>query len=514
MRLARTALVVAVLAGACTTAADPATTLAPVVETSPQVESGPLPVVIDYSPTVSDVGALLYLLSHPNVDVLAITMPVTGEAGCELGAEVTLGVLAMVDRNDIPVACDPDVPDGAMTWPAEFLTGHESLAFGLPEPVAEIDPRPSHEVIAEAVAGSDRPVTLYAVAPLTNVERTLAQHEGVVDGIDRIVVMGGAVDAPGNVSGSDAEWNLWIDPGATAAVFGSGAPITLVPLDATNDVPTPDLWRNELEAAEQSDAVAYLTTLVRLFPAVTSGFYYLWDELAAAVAAGEDLVTTETATLVVTADGATVRDPDGSAVIVATGVPNPDRFYGNFLGTISGGTVAAPDPVSIDGDSIPDIDAGSSPTEVLAAWMVLAARGDSSAAAMVEPDAPWDGIGETPAVYIDGSAPFGAYDLALECIGIDAVASCEMTFRDRWIDAIPELDGGVVRAEAVVEGGSIVAFRTFSFDPSNIAAFDGHGAWLEETRSAELAAACGDDPAARPCSELFVSTVEEWVSSR
>ena len=302
--------------------------------------------IVDYSPTVSDVGALLYLLSHPGVDVLAITLPVTGEAGCELGLEVTFGILAMFEREDIPVACDPELPNGARQWPPEFLAGHESLSSGLPAAVGAVaDIRPAHELIADVAAGSDRPVILYAVAPLTNVARALDRHPDLAEQLDRLVIMGGALDAAGNVEGTDAEWNFWIDVAAAAQVLDSAAPITLVPLDATNDVPVPASWSRDLRQAEPSEAISYLSYLVENFPAVTSGFYYLWDELAASVTAGDGLVNTQEQAVKVVQEpgpsyGSIVRDPSGARVLVATGVPAPQSFYARFLTILADGPVS------------------------------------------------------------------------------------------------------------------------------------------------------------------------------
>ncbi len=472
-------------------------------------------IVVDYSPTVSDVGALLYLLSRPDVDVLAITLPVTGEAGCDLGVEVTLGILAMFDRDDVPVACDPEMPEGARSWPGEFLAGHENLAFGLPEPIGTADPRPAHEVIADTVTGSEAPVTLYAVAPLTNVARAFERSPDVVGQLGELVIMGGAVDAPGNVSGTGAEWNLWIDPDATAAVLSSGAPVTLVPLDATNDVPVPKLWRGDLEAATQSDAVAYLTTLVRLFPAVTSGFFHLWDELAAVVAAGEDIVTTEE-TALVAADGATRRDPGGASIVLANGVPDPDGFYAHFLETISGAAVEPRSTVTFDETTVPDeIDASSSPEEVLAAWLVRASLGDvDGAAELVAPDAPWVGWGATTDDFVDGNGPYQAHDMAVECASAGVLAACDLTFRDLWIDAIPELERGLLSVEAEIGDGTITAFRGFSFGPGIVEVFEAYGLWLEANYPTELEDACAANPAVSKCTAFAVSTVEEWVASR
>jgi pyrimidine-specific ribonucleoside hydrolase len=67
--------------------------------------------------------------------------------------------------------------------------------------------------------------------------------------------MGGAVKVPGNlqvpgvqIDNRVAEWNIYVDPHAAAVVFESGAPITLVPLDATNDAPLTMAFYKRLEA--------------------------------------------------------------------------------------------------------------------------------------------------------------------------------------------------------------------------------------------------------------------------
>ena len=78
----------------------------------------------------------------------------------------------------------------------------------------------------------ERPLTLVAVGPLTNVALALEREPGIVGRIDRIAIMGGAIGL-GNWTPS-AEFNIFADPEAAQAVLGSGVPITLVPLEVTH----------------------------------------------------------------------------------------------------------------------------------------------------------------------------------------------------------------------------------------------------------------------------------------
>jgi inosine-uridine nucleoside N-ribohydrolase len=335
-----------VVVSACVSSAEDTTTSGVgALSTSTAVtvdSSGPTLVIVDYSPTVSDVGGLMYLLSHPDIEVIAISLPVTGEAGCDLGFEVTLGILAMFDREDIPVACDPESPSHARSWPPEFLEGHEMLSSGLPASTVTASDEKASDLIFRAAMEADEPVVIYAVAPLTNVARAFDDHPELADDVERIVIMGGAVNVPGNVEGANAEWNLWVDVAAAAAVIGSGVPVTLVPLDATNFVPIPGWYQRALSEAKQSDAIVYLDRMVRLFPAVTSGFFFMWDELAASVAAGETHTTTREMSVVVVEggpdDGKTASG-EGNQVTVAIGVNDAEAFYANFLSTLAGSSV-------------------------------------------------------------------------------------------------------------------------------------------------------------------------------
>ena len=124
MRTRRTPLVAAVLAatallsgcsdGAGTAGQSPTTSAATTAPGSPETTApassagGRVPVVLDYSPTVSDVAALLYLAEHPDVDLLAVTLAGTGESHCGAGVANTVALLDLVGPLRRPGRLRPD----------------------------------------------------------------------------------------------------------------------------------------------------------------------------------------------------------------------------------------------------------------------------------------------------------------------------------------------------------------------------------------------------------------------
>ena len=142
--------------------------------------------------------------------------------------------------------------------------------------------------------------------------------------------MAGTVDAPGNVivdgvtADDRLEWNVAADPSAVAAVMATTIPITIVPLDATDDVPVPTDLADRL-ATDHAAAGADLTyeLLVRAPGRMTDPGQQLWDELAALTVSQPDLVTWQDATLTIAPDGRLDRSPGGRPVRVATAADRP-----------------------------------------------------------------------------------------------------------------------------------------------------------------------------------------------
>ncbi len=153
------------------------------------------------------------------------------------------------------------------------------------------------DLIAKIVRESHEKVTLVAVGPLTNLGEALRDHPEMVENIEAIYIMGGAVNVPGNVGASGvgidnqvAEWNIYIDPLAANLVLASGAPVVLVPLDATRRCPSPVRFYNSLGKARTSAAANFVyDVLSTQLDFIDSGGFQFWDTLTAASALQNDL---------------------------------------------------------------------------------------------------------------------------------------------------------------------------------------------------------------------------------
>jgi pyrimidine-specific ribonucleoside hydrolase len=381
------ALLVAACGGATPSASPPAS--APAATASPAASpSGPRVAVVDTDLSFDDLLALAFLLREPSLDVEAVTVVGTGLVHCLPGLQVMAGLLATMERDDVPVSCGREEPiAGGHAVPSAWRDLADT-AYGLALETASVSnpAQTAPELLASVAASASAPVTVIALGPLTNLADALDVDSTLAAKIVRIVAMGGAVDVTGNVATDPdgvgapgpAEWNIYADPAAADAVFGAGIPITLVPLDATNAVPVDQAFVDALASDHAAAGVDVAYELVARRG--VNGFDYLWDALAAVVAVDESVATIEPMKLaVVTADGTdngrTVRADDAAEVRVAM---SADRaaFETVFLAGLRRGAPRG-DPFTLAGTIHATYDgtacADDAPATIPAgAWMVEA----------------------------------------------------------------------------------------------------------------------------------------------
>ena len=165
------------------------------------------------------------------------------------------------------------------------------LFLKLPKTKLETEGLYSTELLKRELENSSEKVTILAIGPLTNIATLIKTHKTLVDKIQQIVIMGGAVCVPGNIKdfrffskNEWAEWNIYCDPHAANIVFSSGIPITLVPLDATNQISVNTAFANSLDTEEPNQAsILAAKILRRLSSRVEKETYFLWDVIAGAI---------------------------------------------------------------------------------------------------------------------------------------------------------------------------------------------------------------------------------------
>ena len=231
--------------------------------------SEPIPIILDCDPGHDDAIALLLALASPEIDLLGVTTTY-GNQTLEKTTANALRVLELVERSDVPVASGAERPLTRELVVAAHVHGESGLdGPTLPEATATPISTDAVAFMAELVRNASRPVTLVPTGPLTNVARYLAERG--TDGIERIVLMGGAI-AEGNMTAA-AEFNIWCDPEAAQRVFSSGLDLTMIGLDVTHKAILGPAEEERLRAAGRIGTfVAELNVFFSRYHAQTYGW--------------------------------------------------------------------------------------------------------------------------------------------------------------------------------------------------------------------------------------------------
>lgn len=258
-------------------------------------DSGPAPFIIDTDVDIDDWMAMLYLLNHPSVEVRGVTVVGTGACHLEPGTQNALNILMLPDKGDIPVAMGLSKPmKYNHQFPPDIRKPVDEL-YGIRLPRKYHNPRrplpDAIEFLYAVLTESEEKINILAIGPLTNLGTLLIQFPELAEKIAGIYIMGGTIEAPGNVHAADpsipnlvSEWNIYLDPVAADIVFKSGAPVHLIPLDATSFVPVTKAFYLRIMQNHKTPSAAFVyNALIKDFGFLRTGSFYFWDPLAAVV---------------------------------------------------------------------------------------------------------------------------------------------------------------------------------------------------------------------------------------
>jgi len=204
------------------------------------VSAPALPIVLDCDPGHDDAVAILLALGSDRVDLLGVTTTF-GNCAVEDATRNAQQVLALAGREDVPVGVGASRPLAGRTALGNYVHGESGLdGADLPEPTVAPVEEGAVDLLARLITGADRPVSVVATGPITNIARLVQEHPGTLDNVEQIIFMGGSTER-GNHTPA-AEFNTYADPEALDVVLRSGRPVRMVGLNLTHQaLATPEV---------------------------------------------------------------------------------------------------------------------------------------------------------------------------------------------------------------------------------------------------------------------------------
>jgi len=202
-------------------------------------------------------------------------------------------------------------------------------------------PENAPEFIVKKLRAEKEPVTILETGPLTTVAAALDLAPEIEPRIKEIIWMGGALKVQGNIDpimegGQDltAEWNVYWDPFAAARVWDTKIPITICPLDITNNVPVTSAFLKQLGKQYKYPLSDFAGQCYAL---VVHQDYFFWDVLTTAYLGRPEYFTLkEYATEIITTGPSQGRTliKSGGRKIKALDTVDLAKFYAYVLDSL------------------------------------------------------------------------------------------------------------------------------------------------------------------------------------
>lgn len=301
--------------------------------------------IMDVDTGIDDALAIAYAVRSKAFQMLGMTTNF-GNVPLEIATRNTNIVLEQLNQR-IPV-----YPGSA----GRFHAANERLSFathvhgddGLGNTLSTNETEPvkadqAADFIVDQLEQYPGEITLLFVGPLTNLAKAIEKNQAAVAQAKQIVIMGGAVTVPGNVT-PYAEANIASDPKAAQYVFDSDIEVTLVGLDVTLQTLLPQKNVEDwlLSKSDTSQFYAAITSHYVNFYEKSNpdiGGCGLHDPLAVGVILDPSFVQTEPMRVQVETKGdkkgQTNSQTNGRATVHVCLDVDQQRFLEHFLTTLN-----------------------------------------------------------------------------------------------------------------------------------------------------------------------------------
>jgi len=275
-----------------------------------------VPIILDtdIGSDIDDAFALAMVIQSRQLNLKAVTT-VSGDT--QARARIAAKMLSEAGIKKVPVAAGTpsDMPAFAQARWAEGFQG--------PALVSES----AVDLMKQSLDHEKGRMVVVALGPLTNVAELLKRYPEVKSRIREIVLMGGSIARGYDPdSGPTNEYNIAADAAAAQAVFASGIPIRMAPLDVTA--------RLQLEDGPREAIFAHHTPLTESLRAL----YLLWgqptptlhDPMAVSLLTNPGLCQTKPMRIQIGSDGSTKPATEGLPNATVSVETQPGHFIAYY----------------------------------------------------------------------------------------------------------------------------------------------------------------------------------------
>lgn len=193
-------------------------------------------IILDLDTGIDDTLAIAYALGNPEVELIGIT-GTYGNVSVDMGVRNALAVTELLGHPEVPVYRGIGHPERSdmfsVSKESAFIHGANGLGgIDIPDASRSAEDAPAVDFIIDAAKTYGEELTYVPTGALTNIADALRRAPEIAKTAGGIVLMGGALTVPGNVS-AWSEANISQDPEAADYLFRCGAQTEMVGLDVT-----------------------------------------------------------------------------------------------------------------------------------------------------------------------------------------------------------------------------------------------------------------------------------------